>query len=180
MKAREANTEDYFLEILLTYRLIFGQDERSYKAFSKLAPSSDENRGRAAWESNWDNDPMLHLLCGKSSMDPDVRKIYEEVGANQPVSHYNPHTEFPYLGSRLVELQQFIKQHQPQNLKDLLTDKRDVASWFNLSNTLIILLFTTFTIVLMIVSVAFQIWQVRLAQQQIYLAELQLVQTPPA
>jgi hypothetical protein len=131
-------TEEFFEEILLTYRLIFGQDDRSYKAFSRMVPVWEERRGRTSWETTWACDPMLFILCGKSATSEEARKIYDEIGANEPASesadYYNANAEFPFFGKRLLELQQFIRQHQPQNVRALLNDRRDVAAWYTLWN----------------------------------------------
>ena len=126
--------EAFFEEILLTYRLIFGQDDRSYKAFSRMVPVWEEQRGRTSWETSWACDPMLLILCGKSATSEEARKIYDEIDANEPHNCYNPNTEFPFFGKRLLELQQFVKQHQPQNVRALLNDRRDVAAWYAIWN----------------------------------------------
>jgi hypothetical protein len=94
----------------------------------------EEQRDRSSWEPSWNCDPMLHVLCGQSSSDEEARKIYDEINVNEPASYYNPHTEFPFFGKRLVELQQFTKQHQPQTMRSLLNDRRDISSWYSLWN----------------------------------------------
>ena len=128
-------TEQFFEEILLTYRLIFGQDDRSYKAFSRMVPVWEEQRGRTSWEMGWACDPMLLTLCGKSATSSDeARKLYDEIDAGEPANCYDPNTQFPFFGKRLLELQQFIKQHQPQNVRALFNDRRDVAAWYLLWN----------------------------------------------
>jgi hypothetical protein len=127
-------TEQFFEEILLTYRLIFGQDDRSYKAFSRMVPVWEEQRGRTSWEMTWACDPMLLILCSKSATSEEARKIYDEIDADEPANCYDPSTQFPFFGKRLLELQQFVKQHQPQNVRALLNDRRDVAAWYTLWN----------------------------------------------
>jgi hypothetical protein len=134
VRAPEVLTEQFFEEILRTYRLIFGQDDRSYKAFSRMVPVWEEQRGRTSWETTWACDPMLFILCGKSATSEEARKIYDEIDANEPHNCYNPNTEFPFFGKRLLELQQFIRQHQPHNVRALLNDRRDVAAWYTLWN----------------------------------------------
>jgi hypothetical protein len=179
-------TEQFFEEILLTYRLIFGQDDRSYKAFSRMVPVWEEQRGRASWETTWACDPMLLILCGKSATSEEARKIYTEINANEPANCYNANTEFHFFGNRLLELQQFVKQHQPQNVRALLNDRRDVAAWYMLWNNQVrtltfslcdsstilrhaqvLIIFATITIFLMILSLIFQAWQVMLTKQQL-------------
>jgi hypothetical protein len=127
-------TEKFFEEILLTYRLIFGQDDRSYKAFSRTVAVWEEQCSRTSWETTWACDPMLLILCGKSATSEEAQKIYDEIGANGLHNCYNPNTEFPFFGKRLLELQQFIRQRQPRNVRELLNDRRDVAAWYALWN----------------------------------------------
>jgi hypothetical protein len=123
--------EAFFQEMLLSYRLIFGQDERSWKAFSKLMLQEEQN-GMASSESGWSSDPMLETLCCKSPSSSAAKKIYDEIEASEPSSSYEPNTEFQFFGQRLLELQYFAKQHQPRNLKALLADRRDLHSWWAL------------------------------------------------
>jgi hypothetical protein len=141
VRAPEVLTEQFFREILLTYRLIFGQDERSHKAFSRTIPVWEEQHSTTnsspSWEVSWTCDPMLLTLCGKSATtDPDAQKIFDEIDAEyQPANLcYNANLEFPFFGKRLLELQQFISQQQPQNVRALLNDRRDVAAWYTLWN----------------------------------------------
>jgi hypothetical protein len=128
----DIRADEFFEEILRSYRLIFGQDERSYKAFSKMLTKLEEDQGQGM--SIGACDPLLRVLCGQSSMSNEAKYIYEEIDANQQTTYCNPDTEFPFFGKRLMELQQFEKQHQPQNVKTLLSDRRDVAAWFTLWN----------------------------------------------
>lgn len=125
--APDVPTEEFFREILLSYRLIFGQDERSWKTFSRF----QEQNGIGSSESSWVSDPMLEILCCKSSSLPAARRIYDEIDASEPASSYEPNTEFPFFGRRLLELACYVKQHQPRNLKALLSDRRDLNSWWN-------------------------------------------------
>lgn len=161
----DIHTEDLFEEILLSYRLIFGQDERSWKAFSSTIPPSSEQQ--ALTESSWSSDPLLYVLCGKSCISDESRRIYHDIDANEPANYYNPQSEFPFFGKRLLDLQQFVKQHQPQTVRSLLNDRRDVAVWWTLWNNQLLVFFATFTILIMVLSLFFQIWQVILAKQQL-------------
>lgn len=119
---------------MLTYRLIFGQDDRSYKAFSRMVPVWEQQRDRTSWETTWACDPMLLILCGKSATCDEARKIYDDIDEHEPADFYNAHDDFPFFGKRLLELQEFIKHHQPRSVRALLNDRRDVAAWYNLLN----------------------------------------------
>ncbi|KAI9767663.1 MAG: hypothetical protein M1840_005534 [Geoglossum simile] len=123
-------TDKFFKETLLSYRLIFGQDDRSWRAFSQLARSQETYRGQTFWEATWDCDPMLLTLCGKSATSGEAKQIYDDINAGYPASYYDPNTEFPFFGKRLLELQQFIKRQKPQDLRALLRDRRDVSVWY--------------------------------------------------
>ena len=76
-------------------------------------------------------DPLLYTLCAKSSLSKDAQSIYEEIEASEPAKAY-PCAEFPFFGRRLIALQEFVNQHQPQNVRSLLSDRRDVAAWYTL------------------------------------------------
>jgi len=150
---------------LRSYRLIFGQDDRSWKAFSKMLNKLEEEQGQG--KSIGAFDPLLRILCGQSSTSHEARYIYEEIDTNKQTTYCNPVTEFPFFGKRLMELEQFDKQHQPKSVRTLLNDRRDVAAWFILRSNQLLLLFVTFITFLMVVSLGFQIWQTILTRQQL-------------
>ncbi|KAH7407371.1 hypothetical protein BKA64DRAFT_413789 [Cadophora sp. MPI-SDFR-AT-0126] len=160
----EVPASEYFEEILLSYRLIFGLDERSWRSFSKIMTTMEEHEVPGDLPFVWD--PLLHTVCGKSASSEEAQRIYDDIEASEPAKTY-PYTEFPFFGKRLIALQDFVKQHQPQNVRSLLNDRRDVAAWYTLWNNQILVFFATFTIFLMLLSLIFQIWQVMLAKQQL-------------
>jgi len=156
--------DEIFKEILRSYRLIFGQDDRSWRAFSKILNKLEE---QGQGKSTGAFDPLLRILCGQSSTSHEARYIYEEIDNNQQTTYCNPVTEFPFFGKRLMELEQFDKQHQPKSVRTLLNDRRDVAAWFILRSNQLLLLFVTFITFLLLVSLGFQIWQTILTKQQL-------------
>jgi len=111
-------------------------------------------------------------------MSEEARVRYEEIDANQATTYYDPRSQFPFFGNRLVELQKFVNQHQPKNVKDLLNDRRDVAAWYTNRTNLLLALFATFTLLLMIVGLILQVWQGILAQEQLQQAIQQAL--PPS
>lgn len=58
----------------------------------------EEQRSRSSWETTWDCDPLLSVVCGRSSTDKEARQVYDDIYANKPASYYNPN-EFPFLGN---------------------------------------------------------------------------------
>lgn len=157
VRAPDVLTEQFFREILLTYRLIFGQDERSHRAFSRSIPVWEEKQQQhsptaeppstpSSWDGWWASDPMLLTLCGKSAItDPESTKIFDEIDATCHAGNlcYNANQEFPFFGKRLLELQQFVGHQQPQSVRALLNDRRDVKAWYTLMNNQVSLLETT-------------------------------------
>lgn len=120
---------DYFREILLTYRLLFGLDERSWKSFSRILTTIEEQQLPVDTAVFWD--PMLQTLCGKSAASEDAQSVYNALDISEAAPTY-PCAEFPYFSKRILALQDYVKQHQPHNLRALWTDRRDVATWYNL------------------------------------------------
>jgi len=157
-------TDEFFEEILRSYRLIFGQDEPSYRHFSKMLNAEQESCGPV--RANWAFDPLLQVLCGQSSTSTQARKLYDEIDLNQTGSHVNL-KDFPFFGKKLDDLAQFDRNYHPQTVNALLNDKRDLPSYFNNRSTQLLVAFAILTIFLMLVSLIFQIWQVILARQQL-------------
>jgi hypothetical protein len=126
--------QDYFREVLLSYRLLFGQDHKSWKAFQAKI---------AEWGENWncsdpnseDKDDMLLILCGKSYKSQEAREVYEQIDADEDPKedlsvYYYPDSDFPFFGKRLLNLQAFVKGRHPHNWSALWNDRRNVAYWW--------------------------------------------------
>lgn len=135
----DIRTDEFFEEVLLTYRLLFGQDERSWRAFIRMVSTSEEDGNQS---KPWACDPLLVTLCGQNCSSEGAKKIYDEIEAEEPTDHCDPQIEFPFFASRLVDLQEFVKQHQPQTVRGLLTDKRDITVWYNLWSNQVRVLFS--------------------------------------
>lgn len=60
----------------------------------------------------------------------DARQIYEAIGADDPSNHYNPRSDFPFLGKRLAELQEYVRGHSPHTIMALWHDRRDASWWW--------------------------------------------------
>jgi hypothetical protein len=95
----------------------------------RMVAASQDDRSQ---ERPWSHDPLLATLCGQNCSSEGAKIIYEEIEAGELAGHYDPHTEFPFFGSRLIELQELVKHHQPQNVRSLFADKTDVAAWYTL------------------------------------------------
>jgi hypothetical protein len=114
--------EDYFREILLSYRLLFGHDDRSRKLCRKKLFGKHKA-----------HDSILYALCtwkhiAKATDFPQLqeREIYEPV------------IDFPILGNRLVTLQEYILQQKPRTWAEVFQDRRDPQWSFNFWAVMII------------------------------------------
>ena len=113
---------EFLREVLLSYRLIFGQDRRAWKAFRKLWKRTDGVFGDGGAKAC---DPLLERLCGHSWQDEI--QLYEELDAHDVPNHYSPSQDFPFLGRRLLRVQDFTKMQNPQDWRVLWSDRRDIS-----------------------------------------------------
>jgi hypothetical protein len=123
------DASEYFKEVLLSYRLIFGEDNTSHHSFSRMRPK---------WHDKWygtealkrEADSLLLTLCGQSWHAEGPQAIYDAIGAEYPSPRYSSTIDFPFLGKRLLELQSYVKDHNPKTLIELWHNKRDVTWWW--------------------------------------------------
>ncbi|KAL8950291.1 MAG: hypothetical protein Q9222_003657 [Ikaeria aurantiellina] len=111
---------EFFRDVLLSYRLLFGQNRRSWKAFNKMYADADG----VTKSGDVLHDPLLRRLCGQKW--EKERNFYKDLDANEAPSHYRTQ-DFPYLGSRLLRLQNFSKHQEPHDWKVLWFDRRDIS-----------------------------------------------------
>lgn len=121
-------SETLFRELLLTYRVLFGQDERSFRALQRYCSGQDEHLAA---------DPMLQVLCEKSCATQEALELYRDIDAGAVRDTYDSNADFPILGQKLLALQQFVKEYHPKTLTALLRDRRDPAAWYSFSTTLV-------------------------------------------
>jgi len=160
-------TDQFFKELLLTYRVLFGQDEKSYKAFQRSLPSYDRDWDCSGKDPDQISDPLLPILCGKSCRIPEARDLYNDVDAGPVRDCYDSSADFPIMGQKLLQLQAFVRDYNPKTLKALMKDRRNPVARFNFWTNQTLLVFACLAIVVNILQLVFQIWQVVLAQQQL-------------
>jgi hypothetical protein len=100
---------DYFREVLLSYRLIFGQDKASYEDFTQLTNKFGPISGQPT-------DPILLILCGRCWDSDSAIEIYDEIKADD-ASHRYSVSDFPFLGRRLLALQKNIRYRRPNTIQ---------------------------------------------------------------
>jgi hypothetical protein len=112
--------DSFFRELLLTYRVLFGQEERSFRAFRRSCSRQDAHQA---------SDPLLPVLCDRSWITPDARDFYRDIDADVVRDSYSSRVDFPIMGQKLLALQQFVKDYHPRTLTALLRDQRDPSAW---------------------------------------------------
>jgi len=112
----------FYKEVLLTYRLIFGQDKSSSKDFNALARRWDQRQDALS-------DPMVEVLCGRRWDANGALQIFEEIEVEEPSSHYSPSHDFPFLGQRLLDIQTYVERRRPESIASLWYDRRNVTQW---------------------------------------------------
>jgi hypothetical protein len=112
-----------------------------------------------------DTDSMLLCLGGQSCLTSAAACIYEDVHAEAVNEHY-AQSSYPFFADRILGLQDFTQGHQRRKWEILWLSRWDKSDWWQLW----VLLFGGCAIVISILSLAFQIWQAFLAQQQLSLA----------
>jgi hypothetical protein len=117
------DAKDYHKEVLLTYRLLFGQDTSSYKHFNAL-------KRKGALVSEEHRDLLLSTLCGESWESKNARQVYEMIEAEEPSLHYSPSTDFPFLGRRLLDIQKYVRGHNSHTIRAIWFDRRNPLAWW--------------------------------------------------
>ncbi|KAF2972721.1 hypothetical protein GQX73_g858 [Xylaria multiplex] len=140
---RWANEEDItglLREILLSYRVIFGQNKRSRTVFRKLRPfTSISNRG---------HDQNLAELCGKKRFNCSLTLVEQE--------EYDLAVDFPHLRSRIALLAGYASSKQPHSLRRLWHDRRNSPTWLAYWSALV---FGFMGLLLVLIQTVFQILQ---------------------
>ncbi|KAL3437121.1 hypothetical protein BDV09DRAFT_163825 [Aspergillus tetrazonus] len=124
-------------EILLTYRLLFGQSANA-RAFSVKLLEQLERSSRAI-------DPFLRTICStKITQSRFLRRFTKPKFPAKllPMSNldlydfpiesntYSSRNDFPYFGSRILALQQYNLTQQPRRVRDLWRDRRNPLQWY--------------------------------------------------
>ncbi|RDW65489.1 hypothetical protein BP5796_10181 [Coleophoma crateriformis] len=107
----------FYREILLSYRLLFGQNYKSYNGFT--IPKETEMQ-----------DPLLKVLCSQSYEDDEPSEIYFLIDANHPARTYCARNDFPFLGERLLKIQGHVRDLRPHSIREIWNDTRDLPYWW--------------------------------------------------
>ena len=145
--AAEEDVTELLQEIVLSYRLLFGQSRRSRSLFRRLRPfASTPHEG---------HDQFLSQICGKKRFNCPITIVERE--------EYDLAGDFPHLRCRFVRLSKYASNKKPRSIRQLWGDKRDSAAWLTFWSVLI---FGSVSILLGVVQTVFQIMQYALAVRQ--------------
>ena len=113
-RANRDEIDDILGEVLLSYRLLFGQSKPSRKLFRRLyAP-------REPLSSNCD--ALLRAICGQNYF------VHQFVPQDRPI--YFAQRDFPVLGERVELLAKELQAARPKSWRDLLRDRRDTTQYW--------------------------------------------------
>jgi hypothetical protein len=133
------NSAQSHQEVLMSYRLLFGQTRGARRLAKAELKVLREEQG-----SEYDH--LLDLLCVRPcggmvralplSLWPATCRSFE--GSLQEESTYSSQDDFPMFGQRLAKLQEFSLRQQPSKLRDLWRDRRNPLQWYTFWAVLII------------------------------------------
>jgi hypothetical protein len=116
----------YFKEVLISYRVLFGQDKRSRKLFRSKESSN------ARFESI--DDPILQALCGRKR----ASLVADFLATEFEREVFDPKIDFPNLGDRLLRVHNYNANQKPSTWQAILSDRRDSRETFNFFWTVVI------------------------------------------
>jgi len=125
-------------EVLLSYRLLFGQTKRSRSLFQNLRPFA-----RIPPEGQ---DQLLSQLCSR-------KRPYCSITLTER-DEYDLADDFPHLRSKLARLSSYASGKKPRSLRQLWVDKRNSPAWLAFWSVLI---FGSVGILLAFIQTVFQI-----------------------
>ena len=124
----------------MTYRLIFGQDKRSWKLCKSLLKQEGRpNCLQRLWkfirgskqtdivDATGIRDPLLTRLCCQDCND---EKLYDDLYFPDVSAQYSAQQDFPFFGRRLLALQEYTRMLQPHGIWTLWYDRRDLTRFY--------------------------------------------------
>jgi hypothetical protein len=145
-----ANIEDFLVEIILSYRLIFGRDRRSRSRIRRILEEE-----KSEWEDEGLCDPLLEILCTRPDQSQEMQELYNDLESKE-FEDYIWLEEFPFLARRLFDLQRFSMAQNPHSWRRLWNDQRNITVWFT---TWAVVIIGGGTLLFQVLQLVFQIYQ---------------------
>lgn len=108
---QEWEVSEYLVEVLQSYRLLFGQSKAGRELHSKHKPAKAGAPG---------HDGLLDQLCSEAQ---------PLLGVLEDREAYNLASSFPFLSIRFQELSIYLETTKPRSWIELWKDRRDSAQW---------------------------------------------------
>ncbi|KAH6690765.1 hypothetical protein BKA61DRAFT_285930 [Leptodontidium sp. MPI-SDFR-AT-0119] len=146
---------EYFKEVMLSFRVVFGEVRWSHGVYKKC---------KSSWpnSSESESDPLLDILCGQRWDEDEPLEIWHDIDAGTPLNRYSTVDTFNFLGERFMILQNAVDGHGPDSIWQVWYDKRDTLRWWAFWAVLIIgigsLILGVFQSILQIFQLYFTIW----------------------
>lgn len=128
-------------EVLLSYRIVFGQDKAS-RALFRNQIKKQEPEGTAL-----SRDPLLDILCGERTSSSKIRALpaclWPKSCRNfdnqlQNFDEYSIASDLPLLGGRFLAIQEFNLRQRPRSFWAFWRDTRDKPKWYTVWVVLIV------------------------------------------
>ncbi len=107
--------DDYCREIIISFGVIFAQEQRPRQQVSKQATGAD-------WGAALGKDAILKILCTKRWQD---HPLFDYLQSPPVRSNYSAQADFPFLGQLLLRLQAYMEAQSPKDFLTLIFDRRD-------------------------------------------------------
>lgn len=149
---------EFLRDMILSYRLIFGMDPKSRALFRTEAKKWQHDSllgGPFSGQKMYDMDPLLRLLCTDSGQSTELKQLLNLLDGEETSSRYS-FEDFPFLGSRLQQLQTFIEGHKPTTWRLLWHNRTDTKNWYVVWTAGAVLLIGGGTIILQFLQLLFQ------------------------
>ncbi|KAK0747421.1 hypothetical protein B0T21DRAFT_388497 [Apiosordaria backusii] len=131
------DSPELYREVLLSYRLLFGQSPKSRRLVSQVPSRSPGGTTLG------DLDPFLLTICTSHLTSGWLWNKCPTISGNlfpisvldfgnnlQESDTYSVQDDFPVFGRRLLKLQRYNLRQRPSKWKDLWRDKRNPLQWY--------------------------------------------------
>lgn len=117
-RADKEDISQFLQEVLLSYRLLFGQSAKSRRLFRHTfrPPEGHDNQV----------DSLLPLICTKKQL----ANTYTPVSIPMDRSIYFAARDFPVLYERIEIIAKELKDARPKSIHDLIRDRRDTLQYW--------------------------------------------------
>ncbi|KAK3331561.1 hypothetical protein B0H66DRAFT_467853 [Apodospora peruviana] len=139
--------DNFCREVLISMGVIFAQESRSRDEVKRFV---------AKWPQRLKEDALFGKLCARSWQD---HILFQYLNSPPVRSNYSAQADFPFLGARLLRIQEYMDAQTPNDFGTLIFDRRDHLRYWTFMSIFIF----------GVLSVGFQVLQVALVTLQILL-----------